>query len=74
LVAAGLWNTPPRKILGKRISPLRGSYPVSQTARLCHTRALTLAAFGGGTHETDVVVQDASGRRGQVKRVQLQDS
>jgi hypothetical protein len=63
------------KALGGSQQPVTQSYPdVSQAVRLRRTRAITLAAFGGGTYEADVVVQDANGRRMQMKReFQLQD-
>jgi hypothetical protein len=47
---------------------------VSQAVRQRRVKLITLAGFGGGTYEADVIVQDASGRRMQMKReFQLQD-
>jgi serine/threonine protein kinase len=55
--------------------PVTQTYPdVSQAVRQRRRQHITLAGFSGGTYEADVIVQDASGRRMQMKReFQLQD-
>jgi serine/threonine protein kinase len=61
--------------LGGAPQPITQSYPdVAQAVRQRRNRVIPLAGFGGGTYEADVIVQDAQGRRMQMKReFQIQD-
>jgi serine/threonine protein kinase len=64
-----------KRAIGRAQQPVTSTYPdVSQAVRQRRRKAIPLAGFSGGTYEADVIVQDATGRRMQMKReFQLQD-
>jgi predicted Ser/Thr protein kinase len=64
-----------RKAFGGTQQPITHTFPdVSQAVRQHRRQRILLAGFSRGTYEADVTVQDANGRRMQMKReFQLQD-